>query len=524
MMLVTAEQMQAMDSFTINEFKIPGLVLMENAGRGACDFFMETFTPDRSTRVAVVAGRGNNGGDGWVMARYLMEKHIPVTVFLLSEKDKVSGDAKTNMDFVEKLLPHFPESAVVQIADAAALAKEKSRIVHQDLFIDAIFGTGLNSDVKGFFRDVIQCINQTQKPVFAVDISSGLNADTGKVCGVCIKASATATFAFAKIGHILYPGNQYTGKLRVIDIGIPGFAAQDQDIRFQVLEKYRIAQFFPPRQFNSHKGDFGHLMIVSGSVGKTGAAALCANAAQRCGTGLVTLGVPAGINAGLEPMVTEPMTVPLPETQSGALSAAGLNKILALAKDKQALALGPGMGTDPETRKLVLSLVENCSLPLIMDADAINCIAEKPEILASRPSPAVLTPHPGEMARLAGFSARQVQADRPGTARKFAEKYNTIVVLKGAQTLIALPDGQVFLSPTGNPGMATAGMGDVLTGMISGLAAQGFSLENAALAGVYIHGLCGDMLVEKIGPFGFVASDMTSAIPGAMHRMQTCTR
>jgi ADP-dependent NAD(P)H-hydrate dehydratase / NAD(P)H-hydrate epimerase len=196
--------------------------------------------------VAVVAGRGNNGGDGWVMARYLMEKQIPVTIFLLSARDRVSGDAKANMDLVEKLLPHYPECAVKAVPDAAAFAREKTRLVHHDLFVDAIFGTGLNSDVKGFFRDVIQCINQTKKPVFAVDIPSGLNADTGAVCGVCINACATATFAFAKTGHVLYPGSQYTGKLRVIDIGIPGFAARKQDIRFQVLEKQTIAPLFPP--------------------------------------------------------------------------------------------------------------------------------------------------------------------------------------------------------------------------------------------------------------------------------------
>ncbi|MCA1793612.1 MAG: NAD(P)H-hydrate epimerase, partial [Desulfobacteraceae bacterium] len=434
MFLVTAKQMQEMDRYTIEEFGIPGLVLMENAARGAVDFFMEKCRPGPDTRVAVVAGRGNNGGDGWVMARYLMEKQIPVTVFLLSSRDRVAGDARANMDLVEKLLPHYPDCAVVKITDASALEKEKTRLVHHDLFVDAIFGTGLNSDVRGIFKDVIQCINQTKKPVFSVDIPSGLNADTGAVCGVCIKAKATATFAFAKIGHIMYPGNQYTGNLRVIDIGIPGFAARKQDVGFQVLDTQTIAPLFSPRSFTSHKGTFGHLMILSGSPGKTGAAALCANAAKRCGTGLVTLGVPAGINAVLEPMVMEPMTVPLPQTPSGALSSAGLDQILALAKDKQALALGPGLGTDPDTKKLIQSLVTDCSLPLIMDADAINCLADNPDILTSRQFPAILTPHPGEMARLAGISTAEVQADRPGVARTFAEKYHVILVLKGAQT------------------------------------------------------------------------------------------
>jgi ADP-dependent NAD(P)H-hydrate dehydratase / NAD(P)H-hydrate epimerase len=518
MLLVTAKQMQAMDGFTINELNIPGRVLMENAGRGAVDFFMEQCSPTPETRVAVVAGRGNNGGDGWVMARYLMEKQIPVTVFLLSTRERVTGDAKANMDLVEKLLPHYPDCAIVEITDEPSLAQAKTRLILHDLFVDAIFGTGLNSDVRGIFKDVIQCINQTKKPVFSVDIPSGLNADTGAVCGVCIKAKATATFAFAKIGHIMYPGNQYSGNLRIIDIGIPGFAARNQNIRFQVLDTQTIAPLFPPRAFNSHKGTFGHLMILAGSPGKTGAAALCANAAKRIGTGLVTVGVPESINAVVEPMMVEPMTVPLPQTPSGTLSSAGLDQILTLAKDKQALALGPGLGTNPDTRKLVQLLVTNCSLPLIMDADAINCLADSPDILTSRQSPAILTPHPGEMARLAGISVADVQADRFGVARTFAEKYHVILVLKGAQTLIALPDSHIFLCPTGNPGMASGGMGDVLTGMTAGLAAQGFSLENAAMAGVFIHGLCGDILADIFGGFGFVATDMIDAVPDAIHR------
>jgi NAD(P)H-hydrate epimerase len=521
MFIVTAKQMQKMDWFTIEEFGIPGRVLMENAGRGAVDYFMETCGPTPGTRVAVVAGRGNNGGDGWVMARYLMEKQIPVTMFLLSTRDRVIGDAKANMDLVEKLLPCFPDCAVVEIPDAAALDREKTRLTHHDLFVDAIFGTGLNSNVRGIFKGVIQCINQTKKPVFAVDIPSGINADTGAVCGVCIKATATSTFGFAKTGHILYPGNEHTGQLRVIDIGIPGFAAEKQDLMFQVMEKQAIAPLFPARAFNSHKGSFGHLLVLAGSPGKTGAAALCANAAKRIGTGLVTVGVPERINSVVETLAVEPMTVPLPETASGTLSPDGLDRILALAENRQALALGPGLGTDPDTRNLVASLVDTCTLPLIMDADAINCLADNPAVLSSRKSPAVITPHPGEMARLAGISTSEVQADRPGTARTFAQNFNVILVLKGAQTLIALPDGRLFLCPAGNPGMATGGMGDVLTGMIAGLAAQGMSLENAAVAGVFIHGLCGDLLADTFGGFGFLAGDMIRTIPEIIHRHLT---
>lgn len=513
MYLVTAAQMQAMDSYTINEFGIPGLVLMENAGRGAFDMLMETFDPDESTRVAVVTGRGNNGGDGWVIARYLMENNIPITVFLLSDRERVAGDAQTNMVLVEKLLPHHPDARIVEIPDADTLNRSRSDLVHHDLFVDAIFGTGLNSDVRGFFRDVIQWINDTGKPVFSVDIPSGLNSDSGAACGIAVRAAATATFAFAKAGHILHPGNDHTGDLQVIDIGIPGFAAQDQNLTLQLLENDDIIPLFPPREFNSHKGSYGHLLILAGSTGKTGAAALCANAAARCGTGLVTLGVPGSANTSLEAMVVEPMTVPLAETGSGTLSVAGLKDILDLMDGKQALGIGPGIGTDPDTCRLVRRLVAESTIPMVIDADGLNCLALSPDILKSGQAPLVLTPHPGEMARLSGLTTREIQADRLGVATQFAREFQVILVLKGAQTVIALPDRRAFVCPTGNPGMATGGMGDVLTGMIAGLAAQGYTAEEAALAGVFIHGLCGDVLAREFGGFGFLASDMVDAIP-----------
>ena len=514
MLLVTAEQMQAMDGHTINTLGIPGLVLMENAGRGAFDFLMEELSPDTETLTAVIAGRGNNGGDGFVMARYLMEAGIPVTIFLLSTAHRLQGDAKTNYDLVQALLPHNPHAEIIEIPDAEALEAHYDEIINHDLFVDAVFGTGLNADVRGFYQDIIQIMNDSGAPVFSVDIPSGLNANTGKAMGIAVEASATATFAHAKAGHILYPGNAYTGELAVIDIGIPQFVTDIySQSELSLMEAEDIFALFPDRPFEGHKGRFGHLLILAGSPGKTGAAALCARGAMRCGTGLVTLGVPEGVHAQLEPSLVEPMTAPLAQTLEGSLSTGALDAILALAADKSALALGPGLGTAAETAALVRQLTADCPLPLVIDADGLNCIVEDLSCLKAAKGPRILTPHPGEMARLCGVSNGEIQNDRVGFAKGFAQTHGVILVLKGAQSLVALPDGRVHICPTGNPGMAAGGMGDVLTGVIAGFLAQGFSPEHAAQAGVFLHGLAGDQLAETQSRFGFLASELADALP-----------
>ena len=516
MLVVTAQQMQNMDHHTIDTIGIPGQVLMESAGRGAFDFLMEELEPDQETLVAVMAGRGNNGGDGFVMARYLMEAGIPVSVYLLSSADKLTGDAKTNYHRVKTLLPHAPHADLVEIPDAEALAAHYDQLLDQDLFIDAILGTGLNAPVRGLYKEAIELMNTSGAPIFAVDIPSGLNADTGQPMGTASRAVATASFAHAKAGHILHPGNEYTGELAVINIGIPQFVTEmftAQAPPITLMEADDVLSLFPRRHFNSHKGSFGHLLILAGAPGKSGAAALAARGALRCGTGLVTLGVPEGLHPALEPSLVEPMTAPLAQTALGGLSTAALPAIQELIMDKMALALGPGIGTEKETQTLVKTLVADCRLPLVLDADGLNCIADDLSCLTTAKAPRILTPHPGEMARLMGKSTEEIQKNRPETAREFASDHKVILVLKGAQTLVALPDGSLHLCPTGNPGMATGGMGDVLTGMIAGLLAQGFSPENAALAGVFLHGMAGDFLETHQSRFGFLASELADALP-----------
>ncbi len=516
MRLVTAKQMQEMDQYTIREFGIPGQVLMETAGKGAVDMFLRLFAPDSSTRIGILAGRGNNGGDGFVMARFLANAGIPVTVFLMASRDKVAGDAKINLELYQVLLSHCPHAKLVEIPDEDSLTSKKMQILHQDILIDALLGTGLNAPVTGRFFQLIQWMNESRCPVFAVDIPSGLNADTGKAQGIAVRADATATFAHAKAGHILYPGNVYTGKLEVIDIGIPGFVSDKHPVFLSVMEMEEVQGDFPSRRFDSHKGSFGHVLVIAGSPGKTGAAALCANAAARSGAGLVTLGCPESVHSVMEHKVTEPMSIGLPETEQGILGIEAFDAIVSLAKDKQVLALGPGMGTHENTKKLVAELVQSMAIPMVLDADALNCLSEHMDVLKNAKAPVVITPHPGEMARLCGKTTEEIQNDRVGIARAFTQKFQVILVLKGAQTLVALPNGEVFCCPVGNPGMASGGMGDVLTGIIAGLVAQKMDVEKAVTAGVYVHGLAGDMLADEIGEFGFLASDIIETIPFAM--------
>ena len=511
MYLVTANEMQKMDRSAIESFGLPGRILMENAGRGATQFFLEHFKDAVNKKIGVISGRGNNGGDGFVIARYLVQSGISVTVYLLTERQKISGDAAANL----KLLPPL-EVPVIEIPDAETFSAHKTAMRHVAIWIDAILGTGLRSDVKGFFRDVIEFINQTNKPVFAVDIPSGLNSDTGRPCGSCVRADATATFAFAKTGHFLFPGADYTGNLKVIDIGIPPHIANDVGPLQYLLTPDLIRAVFHPRPSDAHKGHTGHLLVIAGSPGKTGAAAMTATSAMRAGAGLVTLGIPVSLNPVLETQVKEAMTDPLPETVQGILGEASFNRIMDLLSDKRCLAIGPGIGTAPETKMLFKHLIQENNKPVVIDADGLNILSGHTEILKDLDVPVVLTPHPGEMARLMRTTVADVQKDRIQCARNFAEKFNVHVVLKGARTVVAHPDGRVFINPTGNPGMASGGMGDVLTGIIAGFIAQGHSPELAAHAGVYLHGASADSLAKNKGPFGYLATDVMNTLPEAI--------
>lgn len=512
--LVTADEMRQMDRATIESFGIPGQVLMENAGRGATDFFLDTLYRLHPGPVGIAAGPGNNGGDGFVMARYLHQKGIAVTVFLLADRGRVRGDALSNLTLVDKL-----GISVNEIPDAAALESCKTAMASVSLWIDAILGTGLSAEVRGHLAAVIEFINARKLPVFAVDIASGLDTDTGAVHGVCIRAEATATFGFAKVGHFIYPGRELTGELNVIDIGISPVVAAETGCFQHLITPAALMPAVRPRNPTAHKGSAGHLLVLAGAPGKTGAAAMTALAALRAGAGLVTLGIPESLNSILEILAIEAMTERLPETSHGGLDVSGFEAVQSLTTGKQCLAIGPGLGTDPSTGHLVSRLVETASLPMVVDADGLNLLADNLSVLERKKAPLVMTPHPGEMARLCGCSVAGIQKDRLAAARSFARKHQVYLVLKGAATVVARPDGHVFVNPTGNSGMAAGGMGDVLTGLIAGFMTQGVAPDLAAMAGVYLHGAAADHLARTIGPKGYLATEVMNAVPKVMGEM-----
>ncbi len=508
MYVVTSAEMQTIDRLTIEQFGLPGRLLMENAGREATRVFLSHFSAAARQGVGVLAGRGNNGGDGYVIARCLAQKGYPVHVYLLSTADKIQDDAAANL----KLLP-AAGVAVIEVPDEAAFARCQRDMRAEAVWVDAVFGTGLRSEVRGLFRHAIEFINQLNRPLMAVDIPSGLSADTGQPCGACIRARITATFAYPKIGHVIFPGAEYTGRLEVVDIGIPPAMADRIRPRQFLLSAEAVRGYVVPRPADSHKGRTGHLLVVAGSPGKTGAAALTAASALRIGAGLVTLGAPAGLHAIMETLTLEAMTSPLPETATGVLGLSARDDILALSQGKSCLALGPGLGPAPETGELVRELVRSSPIPMVIDADGLNHLSGATERLKDLPVATVLTPHPGEMARLLGTTPPAVQRDRIACARDLATALNLHVVLKGARTLIAHPDGTVHINPTGNSGMASGGMGDVLTGALAGLIAQGIRPELAARAAVYLHGAAADHLSRSVGPRGYLAGEVMNALP-----------
>jgi ADP-dependent NAD(P)H-hydrate dehydratase / NAD(P)H-hydrate epimerase len=518
MQIVTASEMQNMDRQTIESFGLPGRVLMENAGRGVVDVLARTFpaikSSGRNQSVGIIAGRGNNGGDGFVIARYLSGMGISVSVYLFSERAAVKGDAAANLNLLDAL-----KVPVVEIPDITCLAQHLTDMRDHRIWVDALLGTGLNADVKGLFRAVIELLNGLNRPIIAVDIPSGLNADTGMICGICIRAHTTVTFGFPKIGHILFPGAGFTGRLETIDIGIPPYIVQDIGLRHHILTPEAIASILPRRAPTSHKGLAGHVLVIGGSTGKAGAAVMSGLAALRSGAGLVTLAVPESLNTVIQSQIPEIMTAPMDGRKKGIWDNSVIDGIREQLKGKKCLAMGPGMGDLSEIRELVLEILQSASIPVVLDADGLNCICGRLEVLKDLKAPAILTPHPGEMSRLTGMRISDIQADRIGIAREFSREYHVHLVLKGARTVIAHPDGNVYINLAANSGMAAGGMGDILTGVIAGLLAQGLGPEDASHAGVCLHAMAADALCKSQGPFGFLASEVAGALPGVIREM-----
>ncbi|MCD6319023.1 NAD(P)H-hydrate dehydratase [Candidatus Aerophobetes bacterium] len=507
--------MRELDSLAIEKIGIPGLVLMENAGEKVAELIEEKCSPLSGKLIYIFCGRGNNGGDGLVAARHLFNKRCRVRVFLATQKDKLKGDAATNLKIALNIGIDVRE--IVSESDVFSLKKEleKKRVI-----VDALLGTGAKGAPRGVIKELIKLINSLEGNVVAVDIPSGVDADTGEVPGEAVKAKWTVTFAYPKRGLYLYPGMDYTGKIKVVDIGIPYNLLDEGKIKSNLF----IREDVPPNLFfrkpSSHKGSFGHLLVIAGSRGMTGAGALASLAALRVGAGLVTLGIPCSLNPILEMKLTEVMTLPLPETEEGTLSLKALDKICQFARRCKALVLGPGLSTQEETKELVKKIMVSLKIPLVLDADGITALAENTKLIAQYPAPLIITPHPGELSRLLSISIPEVQKDRIFSSKILAEKTGKIAILKGARTVITDEQGNSWVNSTGNPGMASGGSGDVLSGILGGFLVQGMGPLMAAKIGVYLHGLSADLVVKEKGQLSLIAGDILENIPQAIRSLK----
>lgn len=515
MKLVTVEEMRSFDTRATAEYGIPSLILMENAGRAVAQKTIAYLNKNISScRVLVFSGKGNNGGDGFVAARHLANAGAEVKVYLLSSREEITGDASVNLEILEKT------GISVTVLGPRDIQKVKIALMYADIVLDAIYGTGFKGKVRGTAAEVITSINESGRPVIALDLPSGLEADSGRVGGPCIRAAVTCTFGFPKLGLYLYPGADFAGEVEVADISLPKALTAGEELHFNLMDRECCSAHFPPRNKDSHKGTFGHVFVAGGASGMTGAVALAAEAALKGGAGLVSVCIPASLNAIMENKLTEIMSVPLPENENRVLGPDAASVVIKKAGANGVIAAGPGLSTYPGTEGFINELVAKARCPLVIDADGLNALVGNTSIFMNLNVPAIITPHPGEMGRLLGCSTQEVQQGRLQTALHAARQWGVVVVLKGARTIIAAPDGTVFINPTGNPGLATAGAGDVLSGLIAALLAQGLPPVKAAAIGAYVHGAAADALVGSLGERGITAGEVVRNLPFTISELE----
>jgi NAD(P)H-hydrate epimerase len=514
MRILNAAQMREADRCTIEDIGIPSLVLMENAGRQVVAAIEAAFEDELDGRVGIICGRGNNGGDGFVVARTLLQRGVDTSVFVIGSLADVRGDARTNIDILGRL-----GVTVVEISDEQTWELHFSEISQCSLIVDAIVGTGLTSALSGMMETVVADINASAIPVVSIDLPSGLSADTPDLVGDCIQASMTVTLAAPKLPLVLPPGETHAGDIVVADIGVPGDVVEGLDgPRVDLLTPAQVRVLVEPRAPESHKGDFGRVTIVAGSRGKTGAAYLAGIGALRSGAGLVTIATPASCLPIVASMAPEFMTEPLAESEQGTVVTEAVEAILALQQD--VISCGPGLGRGQAVAEFVRLLVDRATVPLVLDADALTVLADDPSVLMGKEErEIIITPHPGEMARLTGASIEEVQTSRLQIASEFASSRRLYVVLKGHRTIVATPDGHVFINPTGNPGMASGGTGDVLAGIIAAWLAQLLDAEAACRLAVFLHGAAGDLAAMHEGEVSTTASDLAACLGEALRRL-----
>lgn len=511
MRVLNADQMREADRRTIEDIGIPSAVLMENAGRQVVSAMETAFSELHRSRVAVLAGRGSNGGDGFVVARVLWQLGVDVQVYVIGAADDIRGDARLNLDALGRL-----GIDVVEVLTPQDWELHGAEVLRCDIIVDALVGTGLRTPLAGLSETIAQDLNAGRVPVVAVDVPSGLSSDVSAPIGPVVRASLTVTFGAPKLPLMMPPAEELAGSVVVAEMGIPRSVIEDlPGPRIERIMRDDVRSLVKERAPDAHKGHFGHALIAAGSRGKTGAAHLAAEAALRSGAGLVTVATPASCLPVLAGLGAEYMTIAVDESPDGAVLGSAVDSLLAAAHD--VIAAGPGLGTGREQMAFVRALIERAVAPLVLDADALTLLAAEPSLLRGTPErPIVITPHPGEMARLIGVSVQDVQRQRLGVARDFATDHHVYVVLKGHRTLVASPDGTVFINPTGNPGMATGGSGDVLTGMLAAWLAQRLGVTAACLLAVYLHGAAGDLAAADVGEIAMTAGDIVAQLGDAV--------
>lgn len=499
MKILDAAQMRNIDRRAIDRFGVPSIVLMENAAIAVVDAIASHYL--EAGRVAIFCGLGANGGDGFAVARHLENRGVVPVLIVIGERATIQGDAAINLTICERLgIPIYDIHSSEDVETALAHAADA------DVLVDAIFGTGLNRAPSGVHADVIRGIAELRIPVLAIDLPSGANASSGEPFEPCVQAEVTVTFAAPKLCHVFEPAALYCGEVIVADISIPEIAIDDEAVTLALITPQDVQAHVAARLANTHKGTYGHVAMIAGSPGRSGAAVMCARGAIRTGAGLVTVMTDAETAKLVHAGCIEAMTV----EQTG----------VSALHNKSAVLIGPGLADDEGSYASVRDIVSKLELPAIIDASALNAFAARAAELNPRALPRVITPHPGELARLLGSDTKSIGKDRIAAAREAARVSKCVVVLKGYQSLVAEPDGHVFVNPTGNPGMATGGMGDVLAGMIAALLARDTDPLDAACAGVYLHGLAGDILAEELGDTGLMATELADRIPAAIRKVR----
>jgi ADP-dependent NAD(P)H-hydrate dehydratase / NAD(P)H-hydrate epimerase len=508
MKIAAVQEMKNIDRRAVRDFGIPGTVLMENAAAAVLLEMEKFFGGLAGRRIGIICGKGNNGGDGLALARRLRIRGAAVRVALLSSFAEVSGEARVNLSILRK--------TGVELAQRAGKDALAGLVSWSDILVDAMLGIGLSSPPQGAYARAVAMVNESDKPVVAVDIPTGVDADTGEVRGAAVRADLTVTMGLLKRGLVFHPGARLAGKVKVADLGMPAEAIEKEKIAMRLLDRRAVAGALRRRIPDAHKGAFGHLLIVAGSPGKAGAAVMAARGALRSGAGLVSVAAPNGIVPVIQAQVAEAMCVPSWESIEGTVGLGAEEELLKAANKLSACVIGPGLSAHYETVQAVRGLIQGLKVPAVVDADGLNALAGFTDLLKKAKGPLILTPHPGEMGRLLGMPPHEVQKDRAGIAVAFARDHKVTLVLKGAGTVVATPSGQVFINSTGNPGMASGGTGDVLSGMIGGFLAQGCDATASACLGVYAHGLAGDLAAEEQGEVSMIAGDLIGRIPEAM--------